>query len=1098
MKNLGVTVKSLHEIGQDYDPDLLSRNFRSGVSARICHIQAGFDVIRTAKMTAIDDALRKTNIAVIHGASGQGKSTLAYRYIYDCCPLAYEISSSNANNVDEIISTLSALVKDLRCKITFFMDVEPSNSEWIKVLAQFGESKYAQCIVAIRQEDLNQYRHTLDKSISYSEVGLELTKEEARDIYCQLSLVNKGLPPFTQAWEEAGIHGTMLEFMYHLTHGESLQARLAEQVSRISGSKRKLLAYIVIGNYLGGHIQMDRIEELDDIDMLEAEDILPHWIDEFYSLNEENCFTDVHPIRTKIVMNEIFHHNIKAKVRYGLELYQKVQVSRVDTYLIRLLMEGMTPDDLMQWSNEQSKLSPVHYYGICKALYWKGIQDYMYKHDALIGELKDKVGELWEFFLPINFTEINIPDNLGQLVRQLNSDFPDVSEIVNRFDPQNTIFSYLEKWLNDKTLILDVQNSNDWIKAGQLLYLLSQIGYNKIILEGNIEGLKNIELHDLSTILLGLKSIPLSNYVEEIEEIFVCELRRTFNIIRFERSDQELYVKSFIDYFSNNDNTEHKSYITERQNMKILDLCRRAFPNEKRYHAEIQNDILLGSFGDIPMVKNIEKVKFPLDEMREPRMILTNLYKRLYSPEDRMSYAENALRIRDGYANILFRIATSLEKWSENKNKFQGLQTAFIEAESLVRSSSLLIPCSEISEYGFTMSDEKLERLCGIQNQKKLHEFEQLHNLLTEYINNLQHFIRHSIKVIVGEKQYETKSVFCLYEAFDGLTKMQTIFRRLLSDFLTDIDIRSVEKKEFSNIKLLWVLWERYIKDQEIPLDSNLLLKRFDEKEHNFASNVIKQINSNITEQGAIGHAESYGNNIRLTYSYTDEETKDRDMDSCITAIRNVLSDSDNFSSERLILTNKYQKVLMNPVLSGYGRYSPNIDNHYSAISINALFGEANTDSDLKPFPDYDADVEMYKQNPRLMEYMSFFGHIMLANMCAVKLCSVCNEVEYDDEIGLKVIEDYAKLCQRKIKDDLCTFEKFNVLESLLIHSSHDAILNKAVLSLDRFKCEIIDLDNWWMQSSDLLNSMLELLENDWSIKTALVHADDVEKSIKV
>lgn len=155
------------------------------------------------------------------------------------------------------------------------------------------------------------------------------------------------------------------------------------------------------------------------------------------------------------------------------------------------------------------------------------------------------------------------------------------------------------------------------------------------------------------------------------------------------------------------------------------------------------------------------------------------------------------------------------------------------------------------------------------------------------------------------------------------------------------------------------------------------------------------------------------------------------------------------------------------------------------------MFGEANTDSDLKLFPDYDADFEMYKQNPRLKEYMSFFGHIMLANMCAVKLCSVCNEVGYDDEIGLKIIEDYAKLCQRKIKEDLCTFDKINVQESLLIHSSHDTIINKAILSLDRFKLKIIDLENWWINSFELMTCMQELLENDWKIKSALVQADN-------
>ena len=107
-------------------------------------------------------------------------------------------------------------------------------------------------------------------------------------------------------------------------------------------------------------------------------------------------------------MNEIFHENLSAKVKFGLELYKKVRVNQVDTYLIRLLMEGMNPDDLIQWTNEHEELSPIHYYGICKALYWQGIQDYLQKHSNLIKELQERVGELWAYYLPINFTEIDI------------------------------------------------------------------------------------------------------------------------------------------------------------------------------------------------------------------------------------------------------------------------------------------------------------------------------------------------------------------------------------------------------------------------------------------------------------------------------------------------------------------------------------------------------------------------------------------------------------------------------------------------------------------------------------------------------------------
>lgn len=1092
MKSLGVTIKCLNEGQQDFDIDSVITNYRSGVSARMCHIQAGLDVIRTAKMETIDNAFRKSNVVIIHGASGQGKSTLAYRYIYDCCPMAYEITSSNANNIDEIIATLSALIKDLRCKITFFLDVEPSNLEWIKVLGQFGESQYAQCIVTIRQEDLNQQRHTLDKAIKYSEIGIELTREEAKGIYDQISMSGNTLPSFAQVWEEVGIHGTMLEYMYHLTHGESLQARIADQVSKISGSKRTLLAYIVIGNYLGGRIQKERIGDLDEIDILEAEEVMPHWKDEFYCVNADKCLTDVHPIRTMIIMNEIFHENLSAKVKFGLELYKKVRVNQVDTYLIRLLMEGMNPDDLIQWTNEHEELSPIHYYGICKALYWQGIQDYLQKHSNLIKELQERVGELWAYYLPINFTEIDIYENLRKLTLQFNPNFPEVNDILKKFDHQTTIFKYLEKWLNGKTLKLNVTSGNDWVKTGQLLYLLSLIGHKDVVLIGSTENIDILDLQDQATVLLGLKSIPLSNYVEVFEENFLRKLRRTFHIIRFKRSEQELYVKSFIDYYGKDDDAERKGFITEHHNMKILNLCRRAFPNEKKYHAELLNDVVMKSFGDIPLEKNIARVDLPLDEMTEPRQILMNIHKRTYHPIDRTSYAQDALRIREEYAKTMFRLANSLEKWSANRKNYKGLQTSYLEADALKQTSVLLIPRSEISEYGFGNFNSKVDEILGIHDQKTEQEFELLHKLLTGYMSNLQNFIQHSIRVLVGDNQYSTVSTSCLYDAFEGITKMQSLFKRLLNEYVPGTDVLELEKKELSNIKLLWVLWEQYIKDSDARLDSTKLLNRFEEKEKYFTSNVIKQINEYILDELAIGHAEPYGDKIRLTYTYIDEYSKENLMNECIGRIMNLLSDYDYFSSERLILSRNHESVWFNPILVGYGRYSPNIDNHYVSISINALFASGTNESDLKRFPSYDIDADMYEQNPKLEIYISFMGHMMLINMYAMKLQLAYANVENDDELGVKVIEDYAVQCQRRIKENLKYFDGSETLDNLLIHdTSHDAIIEKVVSKLERFYHNFLDMENWWMLSSDLLESMQELLENDWIIKTALVKADD-------
>lgn len=1086
-----MTVNRLNEDNENYDTDALIRNYQSGTAARMCHINAGLDVLRPAKMTAIDEAFRKSNVVVIHGASGQGKSTIAYRYLHDCCPLAYEIKNCSVENVDKIITTLSALIKGLSCNITFYIDVEPTNTEWTKILARFGELQKVQCIVTIRQEDMNQQRHILDRTIRYSEVGLELTKEEAEDIYNQVTLTKKFKLPFAKVWDEAGKHGTMLEFMYHLTHGVSLRARLAEQVDKISGSKRKLLAYIIVGNYLGGNINKEDLSSLDEIDVLEVEEFLYHWIDEFYSIKADGSLTDIHPIRTKIVLDELFQDNIKAKMQYGLELYKNVQANHVDNYLIRLLIEGMSPDDLIQWANKQSDLSPVHCYGICKALYWSGIQEFLRSHENLIEELKDRVGELWSYYLPVNFTEIDVNKSLKQMVDQLNPDLPNVDDIVTRFSDQKTIFRHMENWLNGKTLHLNIKSGNDWVKTGLLLYYLSQIGFKDVELDGSTKGIVFLDLQDMATVLLGLKSIPLSDYVDDFEDKFVRKLRQTYHIVRFERTDQELYVKSFLDYFSTEDDTQRRGFITEHQNMQILDLCRRAFPNEKNYHAEIMNDFLTGSFGNIPLEKNIAKANLPLEEMREPRKILTNLYKRSYCPEDRTQYAQNVLEQRDAWTKIMFRIANALEKWSIDKQKFHGLQEAYKEAISLYQSKTVLVPQSEISEYGFTEVEDPVSKMVSPDITNNKQEFELLHKQVSTYFNNLTGFIQQSLRVLTGDKQRAMASLSCLYEAFEGLYKMRDMFRMKLSDYVPDIDIPELEKKEISNMKLIWTLWEQYIKNSDERLDFRLLLKRYEDKEKSFAKDLLIRANVYLQEYLAIGYAEPYGDKIRITYTYVDEDSKESGMDECIATLKNELNNYSYYSSERLILKQVYQAVWLNPIFASQGIYTPNMDNHYTAISIDSLFGNSKEESELYRYPAWDVDCSMYDLGPKLEYYSILMQHLMLVIISIQKLLLANEELSEDDRDGKEVVNRYASLCKQRIEKDCENFDADDMLSNLMVGKDDcDTLIRDVVSCLDYFYKKTLRLDDWWKNSSTIVESISQLLAQDQHVKMSLAEAE--------
>ena len=117
--------KSIHPITLknllDEDVQTLKKTFYYGISAKYEHILADLDVVREEQLDLIKIAFHRSNIVFIHGASGQGKSTLAYRYIHDYLEsnAVYELRlSKNENEVYQTLNTLEAMSKGLKYLIS--------------------------------------------------------------------------------------------------------------------------------------------------------------------------------------------------------------------------------------------------------------------------------------------------------------------------------------------------------------------------------------------------------------------------------------------------------------------------------------------------------------------------------------------------------------------------------------------------------------------------------------------------------------------------------------------------------------------------------------------------------------------------------------------------------------------------------------------------------------------------------------------------------------------------------------------------------------------------------------------------------------------
>ena len=91
------------------------------------------------------------------------------------------------------------------------------------------------------------------RKLHYSTLALDLTESEAKDIFdhlCDRGLCHIDI--FEEAWNESGHPQTLLEYVYFLTHGVPLRARISEQIGRLDHVNASFLQYISVSNVLPG------------------------------------------------------------------------------------------------------------------------------------------------------------------------------------------------------------------------------------------------------------------------------------------------------------------------------------------------------------------------------------------------------------------------------------------------------------------------------------------------------------------------------------------------------------------------------------------------------------------------------------------------------------------------------------------------------------------------------------------------------------------------------------------------------------------------------------------------------------------------------
>ena len=178
----GLVLKPLHKVSTvNADQTLLEKEFYNATLTRYEHILLGLDVNREKHLETINDDLKKHNIIILKGASGQGKTALLYGYVHNYANdwLSYELNiQQDPVTTQQSIQAIASISKKLEVPTIFVINVNPNSTDWLQIIKESAHLNHIRFLVAIRNEDW--YRASaIGVEFEHKEIDLSLSKEEA-------------------------------------------------------------------------------------------------------------------------------------------------------------------------------------------------------------------------------------------------------------------------------------------------------------------------------------------------------------------------------------------------------------------------------------------------------------------------------------------------------------------------------------------------------------------------------------------------------------------------------------------------------------------------------------------------------------------------------------------------------------------------------------------------------------------------------------------------------------------------------------------------------------------------------------------------------
>jgi hypothetical protein len=457
-------------------------DYYEGKQTRPGHILAALDAPRPRWQRAIEEALKRVHVCIIRASSGQGKSTLLYRYAADHFAPDTIYRLQVCAREEHIGPLVDYLQNRLLLGLPLLVLVDNLGYQtrlWHQVAAALA-GRPVHFLITSREEDWHRYGQGAS-SFAREFVEPHLSPQEARAIFNDFSQRGKvaaNVRSAGWAYEQVAERRLLIEFVYLITHGQMLAERIEEQVATIEShgedrAKLEVLRLVATAQMYGARVSIASL--LQHVDFQQDPDRTLKALEREYIICTDGVCEGLHFVRSEHLVRAL--HSILPVQHTVLRLLKALDATNLVALVASAFADtGLKGNELLPALVERCRAAPLSVVNtIIEALFLADETAYVQAHKQVFDAAAEQLGT-WS--LPL-LTALTLPSGAVKSLQSLAQQYSDrpamqvLSKLAQQIRPreetgqQRIPRSFLEDLLksfplNEQESLADIGQLSTW------------------------------------------------------------------------------------------------------------------------------------------------------------------------------------------------------------------------------------------------------------------------------------------------------------------------------------------------------------------------------------------------------------------------------------------------------------------------------------------------------------------------------------------------------------------------------------------------------------------------------------------------------------